>query len=112
MHLAFVSRKKAAEQFVIIVDSSSWRAFVPDLLSPLAGIYFLKAMFPIEDLLPTPMSPVQICHALYEAGLALKLMIATHRPFADSVDQDQTAQNVQSDLESTLSDKEIFLSRN
>ena len=28
--------------------------------------------------------------------------------FSDSVDQDQTAQNVQSDFESTLSDKEIF----
>ena len=31
--------------------------------------------------------------------------------FADNVDQDQTAQNVQSDLESTLSDKEIFSTR-
>ena len=32
------------------------------------------------------------------------------RPFADSIDQDQTAQNVQSDLGSTLLDKEIFVS--
>ena len=44
--------------------------------------------------------------------LTLKLLIATHGPFADSVDQDQTAQNVQSDLGSTLSDKKIFLSKN
>ena len=37
--------------------------------------------------------------------LKLKLLLATYRPFADSVDLDQTAQNVQSDLGSTLSDK-------
>ena len=47
----------------------------------------------------------------FKCTLTLKLLIAIHRPFADSVDQDQTAQNVQSDLGSTLSDKEIFLSK-
>ena len=30
-------------------------------------------------------------------------------PFADSLDQDQTAQNVQSDLGSTLFAKKVFL---
>ena len=35
----------------------------------------------------------------------------TQKPFSDSVDQDQTAQNVQSDLVSTLSNKEMSLSR-
>ena len=43
--------------------------------------------------------------------LTLKLLITTHRPFADNVDQDQTAENVQSDLGSMLSDKEIVLSK-
>ena len=37
------------------------------------------------------------------------LLRATQLPFADSVDQDQTAQNVQSDLGSTLSDMEMDL---
>ena len=36
----------------------------------------------------------------------------TQWPFADSVDQDQTAQTVKSDLVSTLSDKEIFYPKN
>ena len=44
--------------------------------------------------------------------LTLRLLITTYRPFADNVDQDQTAQNVQSDPGSTLSDKEIVLSKN
>ena len=59
--------------------------------------------------------PQQQAHTkcLREWGLLiLKLLIATHRPLADSVDQDQTAQNVHSDLGSTLSKKEIFLSKN
>ena len=32
-------------------------------------------------------------------------------PFANNVDQDQTAQNVQSDLGSTLSDMELYFSQ-
>ena len=35
--------------------------------------------------------------------LTLSLLLTIQEPFADSVDQDQTAQNVQSDLWSTLS---------
>ena len=42
----------------------------------------------------------------------IKLLIVTQRPFADRLDQDQTEQNVQSDFESTLSDKEMFLYKN
>ena len=38
--------------------------------------------------------------------------MATKRPFVDSVDQDQTAHSVQSDLGSTLSNKEMFLFQN
>ena len=34
---------------------------------------------------------------------------ATPGPFADSVDQDQATQNVQSDLSSTLSEKKLIL---
>ena len=37
----------------------------------------------------------------------LKLFSMTHRPCADSIDQDLTAQNVQSHLGSTVSDKEV-----
>ena len=35
--------------------------------------------------------------------LTLSLLLTTQEAFVDSVDQDQTAQNVQSDLWSTLS---------
>ena len=41
--------------------------------------------------------------------LILVRLTASEGSLADSVDQDQTAQNVQSDLRSTLSDKEIVL---
>ena len=37
--------------------------------------------------------------------LTLTLVSAEQADFSDNVDQDQTAQNVQSDLRSTLSDK-------
>ena len=37
-------------------------------------------------------------------GLTLELLRATHKPFPDSADQYQAAQNVQSDLGFTLSD--------
>ena len=53
----------------------------------------------------------QFCSLLRVVFLTPKLLIATHGPYADSVDQDQTAQNVQSDLGSTLSDRETFLSK-
>ena len=36
-----------------------------------------------------------------------RLPRATQKPFADNVEQDQTAQKLQSDLGSTLSDKEF-----
>ena len=42
-------------------------------------------------------------------GLAIKLFSAT---FDDVVDQDQTAQNVLSDLGFTLPDKNIFSTKN
>ena len=44
-----------------------------------------------------------------EETFTFKLLNATNEPFADRVDQDQTAQNVQSDLRSTLSDDKITL---
>ena len=43
--------------------------------------------------------------------LTLRLLSAFQGPFRDIVDQDQTAQNVQSDFRSTLSDKETFFFR-
>ena len=52
----------------------------------------------------------QVLHLVIR-GLTLELLRTPLGPFADIVDQDQTAQNVQSDLgsRSTLSDKEIVL---
>ena len=38
-----------------------------------------------------------------------RLLSANRRPLADCVDEDQTVQNMQFDLGSLLSDKEIFL---
>ena len=40
--------------------------------------------------------------------LTIWLVRMTQRPFVDNVDQDQTAQNVQSDIGPTLSNMEIF----
>ena len=48
---------------------------------------------------------LQTCknQGLFGKGLTLSLLMTTQKDFVDSVDQDQTAQNVQSDLWSTLS---------
>ena len=46
---------------------------------------------------------------IHSAKLTHAQWSTTQGSFADSEDQDQTAQNVQSDPRSSLSDKEIFL---
>ena len=40
--------------------------------------------------------------------LTLILVSTTHKPFADSVDQDQAGQNAQADFGSIMSEKDIF----
>ena len=67
---------------------------------------------------PSPFHNAFTCHLLsvcknielVDKRLDIKLL---HRiqPFVDSVDQDQTAQIVQSDLGSTLSNKDLFSSK-
>ena len=46
---------------------------------------------------------------LKNLGLTLSLLMTTQKAFVDSVDQDQTAQNVQSDLCSTLSTFSFYI---
>ena len=45
------------------------------------------------------------------AVLTLRLINATNGPFADCVDQDKTARNVQSDLGPTLSDEIVLIKK-
>ena len=52
-------------------------------------------------------SPCDLELSRFYCTLKLKLLVSTKRHSADSVDQDQTTRNVQSDLRSTLSDEEI-----
>ena len=52
-----------------------------------------------------------ICRDFQNYVINLRLLYSSQGPLSDYVDQDQTAQNIQSDLSQPLSEKEIFSSK-
>ena len=91
--------------------TSKTLSFGKELKRERSACNFMKTLFTSPDtayqtLFAFFIEKIEI--SLEDTCLTLGLFSATHRRFADSVDQAETAQNTQSDLVSILSNEEIF----